>query len=81
MAHEWSLRAEPGGYYSLPLHLTIVSRFILQAYRRKAKEIGFDEYHAFLRAVSFDFAQTKPEAEIQNVLFTIVTEDDSRVDR
>ncbi|CAH3180891.1 unnamed protein product [Porites lobata] len=54
---------------------------VTKAYRRKAKEIGFDEYHAFLRAVSFDFAQTKPEAEIQNVLVTIVTEDDSRVDR
>ena len=53
----------------------------LQAYKRQAKEIGFDEYHAFLRAVSFDFAQAKPDAEIQNVLITVVQEDDSRVDR
>ena len=52
-----------------------------QAYKRQAKEIGFDEYHAFLRAVSFDFAQAKPDAEIQNVLITVVQEDDSRVDR
>lgn len=53
----------------------------LQAYKRQAKEIGFDEYHAFLRAVSFDFAQAKPDAEIQSVLITVVQEDDSRVDR
>ena len=52
-----------------------------QAYKRQAKEIGFDEYHAFLRAVSFDFAQAKPDNEIQNVLITVVQEDDSRVDR
>ena len=55
--------------------------FFLQAYKRQAKEIGFDEYHAFLRAVSFDFAQAKPEAEMQNVLITVVTEDDSRIVR
>ncbi|XP_068750634.1 uncharacterized protein [Montipora capricornis] len=54
---------------------------VTKAYKRRAKEIGFDEYHAFLRAVSFDFAQAKPEAEMQSVLITLVTEDDSRVDR
>lgn len=54
---------------------------VTKAYKRQAKEIGFDEYHAFLRAVSFDFAQAKPDAEIQNVLITVVQEDDSRVDR
>ena len=52
-----------------------------QAYKGWAKEIGFDEYHAFMRAVSFDFAQAKPEAELQNMLIKIVQEDDSRVDR
>ena len=52
-----------------------------QIYRRRAKEIGFEEYHAFLRVVSFDFAQTKPEAEAQPVLITVIQEDDSRIDR
>ncbi|XP_074637432.1 uncharacterized protein LOC141895506 [Acropora palmata] len=54
---------------------------VTKAYKHRAKEIGFDEYHAFLRAVSFDFAQAKPEAEMQSALITLVTEDDSRVDR
>lgn len=54
---------------------------VTKAYKRQAKEIGFDEFHAFLRAVSFDFAQAKPDAEIQSVLITVVQEDDSRVDR
>lgn len=60
---------------------TITNFCPLQAYKHRAKEIGFDEYHAFLRAVSFDFAQAKPEAEMQSALITLVTEDDSRVDR
>lgn len=60
---------------------TITNFCHLQAYKHRAKEIGFDEYHAFLRAVSFDFAQAKPEAEMQSALITLVTEDDSRVDR
>ena len=67
---------------SVMMTLKELTTFVfLQAYKRQAKEIGFDEYHAFLRAVSFDFAQAKPDAEIQNVLITVVQEDDSRVDR
>ncbi|XP_048579860.1 uncharacterized protein LOC5511107 isoform X2 [Nematostella vectensis] len=54
---------------------------VTKIYRRRAKEIGFDEYHAFLRIVSFDFAQTKPEADTDTVSITLIQEDDSRIDR
>ncbi|XP_028417505.1 uncharacterized protein LOC114541907 [Dendronephthya gigantea] len=54
---------------------------LMKVYKRKCKEFGFDEHHAYLRAVSFDLAQLKPEAELYRISIDTVLDDDGRIDR
>ena len=50
-------------------------------YKEKAKELGFDECHLYIRAISFEFAQKKPDAETKPISTTKLIENDSFVDR
>ncbi|XP_066569838.1 coiled-coil domain containing 162 [Amia ocellicauda] len=53
-----------------------------QLYRMFAGEMGFDEFHLYLRPVQFEFAVPKEKAEpLPPVFITALLQDDSRVDR
>lgn len=54
---------------------------ISRLYRNVASELGFDEFHLYLRPVQFDVAEQKHQAEQKPVFFTAVLEGDSSVDR
>ena len=43
--------------------------------------MGFDDCHAYLRAVSFEFAHPKPESELKPMTTAQLQHDDGRVDR
>lgn len=56
--------------------------FFLQMYREQAVEMGFDEFHMFMRCVQFEFATHKDDADQPPPLFmTALQEDDSNLDR
>lgn len=57
--------------------LKIISRL----YRNLASELGFDEFHLYLRPVQFEVAEQKNQAEQRPVFITAILEDDSSVDR
>ncbi|XP_064411305.1 uncharacterized protein CCDC162P [Latimeria chalumnae] len=51
-------------------------------YKKFAAEMGFDEFHLFLRPVQFEFAAHKEKADQPPPVFiTAVLEDDSSIDR
>ena len=53
-----------------------------QMYRVQAVEMGFEEFHMFLRCVQFEFANHKDDADQPPPLFmTALQEDDSSLDR
>ena len=54
---------------------------LLNSYTLISQKIGVDDCHAFLRPVSFEYAQLK--GELQNIPLTLkqLLEDESRVDR
>ncbi|XP_053192243.1 uncharacterized protein si:ch73-242m19.1 [Scomber japonicus] len=50
-------------------------------YRNVASELGFDEFHLYMRPVPFEVAEQKERAEQRPVFITALLEDDSSVDR
>ncbi|XP_054470263.1 uncharacterized protein LOC129103702, partial [Anoplopoma fimbria] len=54
---------------------------LAQLYRNAASELGFDEFHLYLRPVQFEVAEQKDRAEQRPVFITAILEDDSSVDR
>ncbi|TDG99230.1 hypothetical protein EPR50_G00207510 [Perca flavescens] len=54
---------------------------LAQLYRNVASELGFDEFHLYLRLVQFEVAAQKDKAEQRPVFITAILEDDSSVDR
>lgn len=51
-------------------------------YKAFAGEMGFDEFHLYLRPVHFEFASHKEKADQPPPIFiTSLLEDDSSVDR
>ncbi|XP_034531399.1 coiled-coil domain-containing protein 162 [Notolabrus celidotus] len=50
-------------------------------YRNVAAELGFDDYHLYLRPVRFEVADQKYKTEQSPVFITAILEDDSCVDR
>ncbi|XP_059209493.1 coiled-coil domain-containing protein 162-like [Centropristis striata] len=54
---------------------------LAQLYRNVASELGFDEFHLYLRPVQFEVAEQKDKAEQRPVFITAILEDDSSVDR
>lgn len=54
---------------------------IYRLYRNMASELGFGEFHLYLRPVHFEVAQQKRSAEPKPVFITDILEDDSSVDR
>ncbi|XP_065070456.1 uncharacterized protein LOC135695319 isoform X3 [Rhopilema esculentum] len=57
------------------------SSILSQVYKLKAKELGFDECHLFMRAVSFEFAQKKSDVETKPLSTAQLIQNDSVVDR
>eukprot|EP00794_Sanderia_malayensis_P005905 gene5905-6590_t len=57
------------------------SSILSQIYRKMAKDLGFDDCHLFLRAVSFEFAQRKSEMETRPISTVELLQNDSWVDR
>ncbi|XP_044023592.1 uncharacterized protein si:ch73-242m19.1 isoform X2 [Siniperca chuatsi] len=54
---------------------------LAQLYRNVASELGFDDFHLYLRPVQFEVAEQKDKAEQRPVFITAILEDDSSVDR
>uniref|UniRef100_UPI0037E99645 uncharacterized protein n=1 Tax=Semicossyphus pulcher TaxID=241346 RepID=UPI0037E99645 len=54
---------------------------LAQLYRNVASELGFDEFHLYLRPVQFEVAEQKHQTEQRPVFITAILEDDSCVDR
>uniref|UniRef100_A0AAQ6IJB5 Si:ch73-242m19.1 n=1 Tax=Anabas testudineus TaxID=64144 RepID=A0AAQ6IJB5_ANATE len=54
---------------------------LAQIYRNVASELGFDEFHLYLRPVQFEVAEQKTPKEQSPVFITAILEDDSSVDR
>ncbi|XP_043924848.1 uncharacterized protein LOC122799665 [Protopterus annectens] len=55
---------------------------LARLYKTCAVEMGFEEYHLYLRPVQFEFASHKEEAEqLPPVFITALLEDDSSIDR
>ncbi|KAA8581911.1 coiled-coil domain-containing protein 162 [Etheostoma spectabile] len=54
---------------------------LAQLYRNVASELGFDEFHLYLRPVQFEVAAQKDTAEQRPVFITAMLEDDISVDR
>lgn len=55
---------------------------LFQVYRKQAVELGFEDYHLFLRFVQFEFASFKEDAgKPPPVFLTAVHEEDPGVDR
>ncbi|XP_074517834.1 coiled-coil domain-containing protein 162-like [Sebastes fasciatus] len=54
---------------------------LAQLYRNVASELGFDEFHLYLRPVQFEVAEQKDKAEQRPVFITAILEDDISVDR
>ncbi|XP_051252376.1 uncharacterized protein si:ch73-242m19.1 isoform X2 [Dicentrarchus labrax] len=54
---------------------------LAQLYRSVASELGFDDFHLYLRPVQFEVAEQKDKAEQRPVFITAILEDDSSVDR
>ncbi|XP_062296819.1 uncharacterized protein si:ch73-242m19.1 [Scomber scombrus] len=54
---------------------------LAQLYRNVASELGFDEFHLYMRPVPFEVAERKDRAEQRPVFITALLEDDSSVDR
>ncbi|XP_074547863.1 uncharacterized protein LOC141806315 isoform X3 [Halichoeres trimaculatus] len=54
---------------------------LAQLYRNVASELGFDDFHLYLRPVQFEVADQKYKTEQSPVFITAVLEDDSCVDR
>lgn len=46
-----------------------------------ASELGFHDFHLYLRPVQFEVAEQRDEAEQRPVFDTAILEDDSSVDR
>lgn len=58
-------------------NLVILSRL----YRNVASELGFDEFHLYLRPVQFEVAEQKDQTDQRPVFITAILEDDTSVDR
>ncbi|XP_050923208.1 uncharacterized protein LOC108888382 [Lates calcarifer] len=54
---------------------------LTQLYRNVASELGFDEFHLYLRPVQFEIAEQKDQTEQRPVFITAILEDDTSVDR
>nr|XP_046268697.1 uncharacterized protein si:ch73-242m19.1 isoform X2 [Scatophagus argus] len=54
---------------------------LAQLYRNVASELGFDDFHLYLRPVEFEVAEQKDKVEQGPVFITAILEDDSCVDR
>ncbi|XP_045918386.1 uncharacterized protein si:ch73-242m19.1 isoform X3 [Micropterus dolomieu] len=54
---------------------------LAQLYRNVASELGFDDFHLYLRPVQFEVAEHNDKAEQRPVFITAILEDDSSVDR
>ncbi|XP_060918900.1 coiled-coil domain-containing protein 162 [Labrus mixtus] len=54
---------------------------LAQLYRNVASELGFDEFHLYLRPLQFEVAEQKHKTEQSPVFITAILEDDSCVDR
>ncbi|CAJ1073323.1 uncharacterized protein si:ch73-242m19.1 isoform X2 [Xyrichtys novacula] len=54
---------------------------LTQLYRNVASELGFDQFHLYLRPVQFEVAEQKYKTEQSPVFITAILEDDSCVDR
>ncbi|XP_041457909.1 uncharacterized protein LOC121410103 isoform X2 [Lytechinus variegatus] len=58
------------------------TEILSRLYREQAVEMGFDEFHMFMRCVQFEFATHKDDADQPPPLFmTALQEDDSNLDR
>ncbi|KAM7376223.1 hypothetical protein PAMP_005966 [Pampus punctatissimus] len=54
---------------------------LAQLYRNVASDLGFDEFHLYMRPVQFEVAEQKIQVEQRPVFITAILEDDSCVDR
>ncbi|XP_073339210.1 uncharacterized protein [Pagrus major] len=54
---------------------------LAQLYRNMASELGFNDFHLYLRPVQFEVAEQKDKVEQRPVFITAILEDDSSVDR
>lgn len=50
-------------------------------YRNVASELGFGEFHLYLRPLHFEFAHQKVRAQQRPVFITEILKDDGSVDR
>ncbi|XP_019634139.1 PREDICTED: uncharacterized protein LOC109477364 [Branchiostoma belcheri] len=57
------------------------SSILSTLYKQSAFEMGFDEYHTYLRMVQFEFASRKENIDTGPIFITAVMEDESIVDR
>ncbi|XP_042292989.1 uncharacterized protein si:ch73-242m19.1 isoform X2 [Thunnus maccoyii] len=54
---------------------------LAQLYRNVASDLGFDEFHLYMRPEQFEVAEQKDRTEQRPVFITAVLEDDSSIDR
>ncbi|XP_023276766.1 uncharacterized protein LOC111665883 [Seriola lalandi dorsalis] len=54
---------------------------LAQLYQTVASELGFNEFHLYLRPVQFGVAEPKAQTEQRPIFITAVLEDDTSVDR
>lgn len=57
------------------------SIILCRLYRNVASDLGFDEFHLYMRPEQFEVAEQKDRTEQRPVFITAVLEDDSSVDR
>ena len=50
-------------------------------YKKLAVELGFDEFHLFIRPVQFEFAVQRDRAEQRPVFITSLLQDSTSLDR
>ncbi|XP_071476027.1 uncharacterized protein [Diadema antillarum] len=64
------------------LEVACDTEVLSELYREQASEMGFEEFHMFMRCVQFEFATHKPDADQPPPLFmTALQEDDANLDR
>ncbi len=64
-----------------PQVLSLSKTSFFQIYRKTAKDLGFDDCHLFMRAVSFEFAQRKSEMETRPISTVELLQNDGWIDR
>lgn len=81
MIEAWCKLLEMLTYRHRLLDAVHESDFLLSIYIDIARTLGIEECHAFLRPVSFEFAQNKVDGQKKPLTFRQLQDDESRVDR